>query len=40
LGSRNQGRTQLPEPYQDFPVDCYGQSKAEWQENRRKFVRF
>ena len=40
LGSRNQGQTRLPEPYQEFPVDCYGQSKAEWQENRRKFVRF
>lgn len=40
LGARNQGQTRLPEPYHEFPVDCYGQSKAEWQENRKKFVRF
>ncbi|ASR51997.1 GNAT family N-acetyltransferase [Blastomonas fulva] len=40
LGSSNQGPTRLPEPYQEFPVDSYGQSKAEWQENRKKFVRY
>ncbi len=40
LGSHNQGPTRLPEPYDELPVDCYGQSKTEWQENRKRFVRF
>jgi RimJ/RimL family protein N-acetyltransferase len=34
LGSRHQGRTRLPAPYEDSRVDCYGQSKAEWKARR------
>lgn len=30
LGSVNQGPTQMPEPFEGFRVDAYGQSKAEW----------
>lgn len=37
LGSVNQGPTRLPEPYAGLRVDRYGQSRAEWQENRRRF---
>ena len=30
LGSTNLGPTRLPEPYQDAPVDAWGQSAAQW----------
>lgn len=30
LGSHNQGRTRLPEPYQDAVVDRWGQSREQW----------
>ena len=30
LGSSNLGPTRLPEPYQDAPVDAWGQSAAQW----------
>jgi RimJ/RimL family protein N-acetyltransferase len=30
LGSVNKGPTKLPEPYGDFRVDAYGQSRDEW----------
>ncbi len=30
LGSVNLGPTRLPDPYSEFRVDAYGQSKAEW----------
>ncbi len=30
IGSRNLGPTQLPPPYQDLPVDKWGQSRAQW----------
>lgn len=35
LGSYNQGPTRLPEPFQDAPVDAWGQTAAEWRERRR-----
>ncbi|WP_292063281.1 GNAT family N-acetyltransferase [Brevundimonas sp. UBA7664] len=35
LGSYNQGPTQMPPPYQDIPVDKWGQSRAEWRARRR-----
>lgn len=34
LGSFNQGPTQLPAPFEHIRVDCYGQTKTEWQ-NRK-----
>lgn len=37
LGSYNQGPTKLAEPFQDFRVDAWGQTRAEWLENRKKF---
>jgi RimJ/RimL family protein N-acetyltransferase len=36
LGSVNQGPTKMPDPYSDFKVDAYGQSKAEWVARRPK----
>ena len=30
LGSSNQGPTKMPAPFDQFRVDAYGQSKAEW----------
>jgi RimJ/RimL family protein N-acetyltransferase len=30
LGSKNQGPTKMPEPYEEFRVDAYGQSRDEW----------
>ncbi len=37
LGSTNRGPTQLPEPYIVARVDDWGQSREQWQENRKKF---
>ncbi|MEO9599310.1 GNAT family N-acetyltransferase [Parasphingorhabdus sp.] len=37
LGSTNRGPTNLPNPYQDARVDDWGQSREQWQENRKKF---
>lgn len=34
LGAVNRGPTRLPPPYQDFPVDAWGQSAAEWRARR------
>ena len=34
LGSTNLGPTRLPEPYQDAPVDAWGQSAAQWRARR------
>lgn len=39
LGSYNQGPTQLPNPFEEFRVDLYGQTKTEWMENRKQFRR-
>jgi RimJ/RimL family protein N-acetyltransferase len=38
LGSTNRGRTQMPEPFHEHVVDNWGQTRAEWQQNRKKFV--
>ena len=35
LGSYNQGPTRMPAPFQDLPVDKWGQSRAEWRARRR-----
>lgn len=37
LGSTNRGPTQMPEPFHEYPVDNWGQSRAQWQENRAQF---
>jgi RimJ/RimL family protein N-acetyltransferase len=34
LGSTNDGRTRLPEPFQDAPVDAWGQTAAQWRARR------
>lgn len=35
LGSRNLGPTRLPPPFQDLPIDRWGQSREEWRARRR-----
>jgi RimJ/RimL family protein N-acetyltransferase len=30
LGSQNQGPTRLPEPFHEFKLDAYGQTREEW----------
>jgi RimJ/RimL family protein N-acetyltransferase len=35
LGSRNLGPTQMPPPFQDLPVDRWGQSREDWRTRRR-----
>ena len=35
LGSYNQGPTRMPAPFQDLPVDKWGQRRAEWRARRR-----
>lgn len=30
LGSRNRGPGRLPEPFQDVPIDIWGQTREEW----------
>ncbi len=37
LGSTNRGLTRLPEPFQDAVVDAWGQTRDQWQENRKQF---
>lgn len=37
LGSRNRGPGELPEPFKGQPVDLWGQTRAEWAVNRRRF---
>lgn len=34
LGSRNLGPTRMPAPYENVPVDAWGQSAAEWKARR------
>lgn len=38
LGSRNLGPVTLPSPFEDAPSDAWGQTRAEWVENRRRFA--
>lgn len=35
LGSRNLGPTQMPPPYQDLPMDRWGQSREDWRARPR-----
>ena len=35
LGSTNLGPTRMPPPYQDAPVDRWGQSRDQWRSRRR-----
>ncbi|MEH6789778.1 GNAT family N-acetyltransferase [Parasphingorhabdus sp.] len=37
LGASNRGPTQLPAPFQDARVDDWGQSREQWQQNRKQF---
>lgn len=37
LGSTNRGPGRLPAPYADVAVDIWGQTRAEWSENRKRF---
>ena len=36
LGSRNLGPTQLPPPFEQMPVDAWGQSRADWKARSRR----
>ena len=38
LGSRNLGPGKLPPPFEDSPIDIWGQSRDEWRERRRTFT--
>ena len=38
LGSRNLGAVTLPSPFENAPSDAWGQSRAEWVENRKRFA--
>ena len=37
VGATNRGPTRLPPPFQDARVDDWGQSREQWQENRKQF---
>ena len=37
VGATNRGPTRLPAPFQDARVDDWGQSREQWQENRKQF---
>ncbi len=38
LGSTNRGPGRLPPPFEAARVDIWGQTAAEWRENRKRFV--
>ena len=38
LGSSNLGPGKLPDPFASFPIDIWGQSRKEWQTNRRQLA--
>lgn len=38
LGSKNRGPGRLPEPLDDHPIEVWGQTRAEWAENRKRFA--
>jgi len=38
LGSRNLGPVTLPAPFEDAPSDAWGQTRAEWADNRKRFA--
>jgi RimJ/RimL family protein N-acetyltransferase len=35
LGSVNRGRGRLPAPYEDYPIDIWGQSREDWRSRAR-----
>ena len=35
LGSRNRGPGKLPAPFEDVPIDIWGQTREEWRARRR-----
>jgi len=37
LGAVNRGPGQLPAPYDDIPIEIWGQTRAEWIKQRRRF---
>ncbi len=37
LGSTNLGPTRMPAPYEELPVDAWGQTREQWLENRKRF---
>ena len=39
LGSRNRGPGQLPDPYAAIAVDVWGQTAAQWRENRVRLLK-
>jgi len=39
LGSANRGPGRLPDPYADEAVDIWGQTAAQWRENRLKLLK-
>ena len=39
LGSTNRGPGRLPDPYADQAVDIWGQTAAQWRENRVRFLK-
>jgi RimJ/RimL family protein N-acetyltransferase len=36
LGSTNRGRGRLPEPFEDSPIDVWGQTRAQWRAHREQ----
>ncbi|MBJ6984258.1 GNAT family N-acetyltransferase [Luteimonas sp. MC1750] len=38
LGSRLRGPGQLPAPYEDAPVEVWEQTRAQWQDTRKRFA--
>ena len=38
LGSANRGRGRLPPPFEESCVDLWGQTRAEWAVNRKRFI--
>lgn len=38
LGSTLRGRGRLPAPYEDAPIEVWGQARTQWQENRKRFA--
>jgi RimJ/RimL family protein N-acetyltransferase len=38
LGSSNRGPGRLPPPLDDHPIDVWGQTREQWQANRKRFA--
>ena len=39
LGSTLKGMARMPAPFDHLPAECWSQTRAEWAENRKRFVR-